>query len=174
MTDTDKLVHFTSSRFGDISVSEEKIIRVPEGIIGFREQTRYALLDPSGGESIFLWLQAVDHPDLAFIITDPAVFIEDYRISTDETDLERIDALKKSSPALFVIVTVPQDNPDNVSANLLAPLLYFEEDNTLYQIVLEETEWSLRHPLAQKQDSDEPTEPPSEQLPDSGDNGEVD
>ncbi len=153
MTEIDRLIRFSSSRFGDLAVPEDRIIKVPEGIIGFRNFNRYALLDPSGGESLFLWLQAVDEPDLAFIITNPLAFVQDYEIDTAEPDLARLGIEKRASPALFVIVTVPHDDPNNANANLIAPLVYFEDDNTLFQIVLEKSEWSLRHPLVPPEES---------------------
>jgi flagellar assembly factor FliW len=147
MTNTGDLIRFSSSRFGELEIPESKVINVPDGIIGFPDYTRYALLDPSGGRSLFLWLQAVDEPNLAFIITDPLVFLPEYRIHGSEPDLQRLEVEKKAPPALFVIVAVPPNDPDRVSANLAAPLLYFEADNTLHQIVLETEEWPLRHYL---------------------------
>ena len=164
MTDTDSKISFSSSRFGSLEIPESRIIRVPEGIIGFPDITRFALLDPSKGESVFLWLQAVDNPDLAFIITDPLAFIPEYVLDLAEPDLQRLDIAAKPPPALFVIVTVPPNNPDNVSINLLAPLLYFESENSLYQIVLEKADWPIRYPLLEKMASD-PDENPSD--PDS-------
>ena len=147
MTETEPTIRFHSSRFGDLEIPESKIISVPEGIIGFPDSKRYVLLDPSGGESLFLWLHAVDKPDLAFILANPLYFVPDYGIETSEPDLKRLDLLEKSAPALFVIVTVPENNPDGINANLLAPILYFESDNSIHQIVLEKGDWPLRYPL---------------------------
>lgn len=147
MTDTGEKIKFTSSRFGEIEIPEKDLIHVPEGIIGFQHLTRFALLDTSGGESQFLWLQAVDEPKLAFIITDPLIFVPGYGIDMSEPDLARIGAMQKSPPALFAIVTVPQDNPDSISANLLAPLIFFEKESLMYQVVLEKGNWPIRCPL---------------------------
>jgi len=147
-------IRFFSSRFGELEVSEEKIISVPEGIIGFPDYHRYVLLDPSGGTSSFLWLQAVDSPDLAFVITDPLQFVPNYHILASEPALERLGASSKPPPALFVIVTVPADNPDKTSINLLAPLVYFANENVLYQIVLEKADWPIRYYLLPQESSE--------------------
>jgi flagellar assembly factor FliW len=154
MTDTDAKISFFSARFGDLEIPLSKIIILPEGIIGFPDSTRFALLDPSDGSSVFLWLQAVDNPDLAFIITNPLLFVPDYILDLSEPDIQRLDIAGKSPPALFSIVTVPPNDPDNVSINLLAPLLYFESENTLYQIVLEIADWPLKYKLLESEDSD--------------------
>lgn len=159
MTDTSQPVRFISSRFGELEIPEQRIISVPEGIIGFPDYTRYALLDPSGGRSLFLWLQAVDAPDLAFIITDPHAFVPDYRIEGAEPDLQRLGIGGEPSPAVFVIVAVPPDNPNHVNANLAAPLVYIESDNTLFQIVLEHGDWPLKHYLIPEEARKRPLEP---------------
>ena len=154
MTDTDSKIRFSSTRFGELEIPQGRIIDVPEGIIGFTDSKKFALLDPSAGNSVFLWLQAIDNPSLAFIITNPLGFAPGYALDLAEPDLQRLEVAGKPPPAIFVIVTVPRDNPDNVSANLLAPLLYFESENTLYQIVLEKAEWPLRYNLIPEEVSD--------------------
>jgi len=154
MNESNPILRFHSTRFGDLEIPAGKVVEAPEGIIGFPDIKRYALLDPSAGQSLFLWLQAVDEPDLAFILANPLDFIPDYTVEASEPDLGHLDISQKSPPALFVIVTVPPNNPDNISANLLAPLLYFESDNSIHQIVLEKGDWPLRQPLLMKDDID--------------------
>jgi flagellar assembly factor FliW len=68
-------------------------------------------------------------------------------------------------------VTVPRDNPDAVSANLKAPLLYFQDDATLHQVVLERADWPLRFPLLQPQ---ERSGNPADEPRSSDETGEVD
>ncbi len=168
MNETDSTISLKSSRFGDLEIPQSKLIKVPEGIIGFPDSRLYALLDPSAGDSVFLWLQAADDPDLAFIITNPLEFILDYTVDKSEPDIQRLDIAGKPPPALFVIITVPRNDPDNVTANLLAPLLYFENENILYQIVMEKADWPLRHKLLPHDDS-ETDEPPDETEQAGGD-----
>ena len=155
MTENDPILSFNSSRFGDLEIPAERLITSPEGIIGFPDFRRYALLDPSAGQSAFIWLHAVENPDLAFIVTDPKVFFPDYEIRTDIPDLQRLGLLEKEPPAVFVIVTVPANNPEKINANLLAPLLYFRSDNTMFQVVLEGTDWPLRAPLIELLEQEE-------------------
>jgi flagellar assembly factor FliW len=161
MDNTLKIVKFVSSHFGNVEIPEDKVISVPEGIIGFPDHHRYALLDPSGGGSQFLWLQSIDEPDLAFIVTNPLLFVPDYQIQGSEPALERLEIGKRQPPALFVIVTVPRDEPDSVSINLLAPILYFSAENELFQVDLEKGNWPLKLYLLQ-QGSENPDSPSSE------------
>jgi len=147
MNDSEPIVRFTTSRFGEIEVSESKLVNVPEGIIGFPDYKRYAIIDPSGGDVFFLWLHAVDDPDLAFIIADPAVIKPGYAVERGESDLVRLGIDENSEFAVFVILTVPTENPDSITVNLLAPLIYLKSQNMMYQVVLEKGDWSIRHSL---------------------------
>ena len=144
MPETEPVVRFNSSRFGDLEVPESRIIDVPDGVIGFPDFKRYALLDASGGSSVFLWLQSIDEPNLAFIIADPKKIVPDYNVESAEPDLLRLNLDKSEEVGLFVIITVPPDNPDKTNANLLAPLIYRKSGNTIHQIVLERGNWPLR------------------------------
>jgi flagellar assembly factor FliW len=158
MPESEPTINLNSSRFGELIVPESRVISCPEGIIGFAGFDRYVLLDPSGGESVFLWLQSVDSPELAFIITDPTIFYPGYEIQTDEPDLERLKLAGKPDPALFVIVTIPANDPDKINANLVAPLLYHDSDNTLHQLVLEKSDWPLRGYLLPETEQEPETE----------------
>jgi len=150
MADSKPNFHFNSTRFGDLEVPEGKIIDIPEGIIGFPDFKRYAILDPSEGESIFLWLHAVEEPNLAFIITEASSIAPDFTVDASESDLERLDIDVKDEHGLFVIVSVPPDDPEKISANLLAPILYRKSDNTMFQIVLQKGDWPLKYYFFEK------------------------
>jgi flagellar assembly factor FliW len=149
------LIKFSTSHFGEVEISEDKVINLPEGIIGFPDQRRFALIDPSNGSSVFLWLQSIDEPDLAFILTDPIIFIPEYKIQVHEPSLSHLNLEYRSAPALFVIVTVPADSPEKVSANLLAPLIYFAADNEMFQVVLEKETWPLKYYLISRENPNE-------------------
>ena len=60
--------------FGSIEIDDDKIITIPNGLMGFEQYTRYALAfdnekQTKGG---ILWLQSVEEPALAFPMLDPS------------------------------------------------------------------------------------------------------
>ena len=55
------------------------MIQVPQGLLGFSGCTRFCLLEP-GTDAAFFWLQSLDDPNLAFVVTDPALFVPDYSV----------------------------------------------------------------------------------------------
>src|SRR5688500_20181301 len=71
-----------TTRFGRISVDDDRIMTFPRGLLGFPDHGRYALIQ-TGEENYFFWLQCVDEPNLAFVVTDPSIFFKDYQRSEE-------------------------------------------------------------------------------------------
>src|SRR5438876_8813693 len=69
-----------TTRFGTLAVDDERIINFGRGLLGFPDHTRYALIQ-TGTENYFFWLQCVDEPSLAFVVTDPSIFFKDYQVA---------------------------------------------------------------------------------------------
>ena len=59
--------------FGEIEVSDDKIITFDKGIIGFEDWKKYTLVyDAEKEENIsIIWLQAIDEPTLALPVMKP-------------------------------------------------------------------------------------------------------
>ena len=62
-----------TSRFGDIEIEEDRVISFPEGILGFEDLKKYAVIDMEEDNPL-MWLQSIEEPALAFIITITAIF----------------------------------------------------------------------------------------------------
>ena len=65
------------------TVDDERVITFPGGLLGFPDHTRFALIQ-TGEENYFFWLQSVDEPNLAFVVTDPSIFFKDYEVPIRE------------------------------------------------------------------------------------------
>ena len=72
-----------STRFGRIVVDDDRLMTFPQGLLGFPDQARYALVQ-TGTDNYFYWLQAVEDPNLAFVVTDPNLFFKDYDVPLRE------------------------------------------------------------------------------------------
>ncbi len=73
-----------TARFGRIEVSPEDIFLFPQGLIGFEALKRFVILDSRKGGAI-QWLQAVDDPNLAFLVSDPRIFIPSFELKFPES-----------------------------------------------------------------------------------------
>ena len=60
-----------TTRFGVVEIAEDRVITFPKGLLGFGQMKRYCLLEP-GNDACFFWLQSLDDPTLAFVVTDPS------------------------------------------------------------------------------------------------------
>lgn len=108
--------------FGEIEVHEKQIVSFPDGILGFDFVKKFAVLDTDKEKSPFKWLQAVDEPDLAFIVIRPMDFMSDYRLNVSQHDLEAIGSAGPGDLLVFAIVTIPS-NPAEMTANLQGPVI---------------------------------------------------
>jgi flagellar assembly factor FliW len=132
-----------TTRFGPVEVDQSRLIHFPEGLVGFPAHRRFALI-ATGQQSSFYWLQSVDDPDLAFVVTDPRLFILDYEVHLRAEDYPRVGAEDKQPVQLFVIVNKVDQL---LTANLQGPLVVNPANRLALQIVLSEKRYTTRHPL---------------------------
>ena len=136
-----------TSRFGTIDIPEDQVIYVPLGLIGFPNQKRYVLREHKKG-SPFIWFQAVDDEDLAFVLIDPLLCQPDFEIQVSPEDRKTLE-LPESCEGLQTMVTVnitPGD-PLEITANLLGPVAINLQKKLAKQIVLHHSSYSTRHPI---------------------------
>ena len=136
----------TTRQFGEIEIDETKVINMPSGIPGFLDKKRYTVLQKEEAAP-FLFFQCVDDPDLSFIILDPQKVMSDYCV--EEKDIEKVAGwdFNNDEITLFVIITIPDGNPEQATANCLAPLAINTKRREGLQLILQNTSYSFQHPL---------------------------
>jgi flagellar assembly factor FliW len=141
-----------SVKLGPVMIDDERLITFPEGIPGFPSVKQYALVENDKGHPFF-WLQAVEDPGLAFVVTDPLIFKPDYRpaLSPEELKELEIDPSNLDSAVVLTILTIPHDDPLKLTANLLGPLVINTKTRKGKQFVLSDQNYSHQEllPLAQ-------------------------
>ncbi len=123
--------------FGEQEVDESGIITFPEGIIGFEDKKKYALLSPLGDEVFPMWLQSVDAKEPCFVVYDPMEIYGDYKfgISDEEQELLRID---ENSPYRCLAVAIVPEDYRKTTINLRCPIVVNTKDRIAAQIILTE------------------------------------
>jgi flagellar assembly factor FliW len=134
-----------STRFGDIDCPEEKIVKIPSGIIGFPLSTRYLVLDHDR-DVPFKWLQSLDQEELAFVIVDPVWFKPDYRVTIALDEIVELGQVDERDLLLFVILTIPADDPSRMTANLRGPVIVNGGTRMAKQVILRD-EFPTRAPV---------------------------
>jgi flagellar assembly factor FliW len=140
-------MEIVTSRFGTLNVDDERVITFGKGLLGFPDYTRYALIQ-TGEENYFFWLQSVDEPNLAFVVTDPSIFFKDYEVPIkDETQAE-IELADLAHAQVFVICNKVDEW---LTGNLLGPIVVNATNRLAHQVVLTDKKWTTRQPLMRLQ-----------------------
>ncbi|OPZ18707.1 MAG: Flagellar assembly factor FliW [candidate division BRC1 bacterium ADurb.BinA364] len=134
-----------TSRFGTMNIPDNKIINIPEGILGFPNDRRFVILDHDADDTPFKWLQSADSASLAFIVIDPRLMVAGYQLEFDEQSVALFGPIVPSEFIPMVIVNVPQSDPIKMTANLKAPIVVSEEKRLGRQIILSSEEYSIVH-----------------------------
>ncbi len=136
-----------TTRFGRMTVDDERVMTLPRGLLGFPNHTRFALIQ-TGEENYFFWLQSVDEPALAFVVTDPSIFFKDYDVPIREDTAGEIELTDPEYAQVFVVCNKVDDW---LTGNLLGPIVVNAQNRLGAQVVLTEKKWTTRQPLLKLQ-----------------------
>lgn len=131
-------------RFGDLEVEEKELISFVEGILGFEDVKKYILLTKEG--SSFSYLQAVEVPELTFVLIRPGEFFADYEIELSDEQAKALEVTKADEVAIYALVAVPQ-NLKEMTVNLQGPIIINANLRTASQIVVHNLRYHTKHRL---------------------------
>lgn len=133
-----------NTRFGEVRYDPENTIHFPEGLIGF-ESLRDFIVMPNKKNGPLFWIQSVEDPDIAFVLTDPTNFFLDYKVVPNESERAKLKMKKGDDCYALSVVTVPPDR--QITFNLLAPILFAPITNRALQVIIENSAYQTRTPL---------------------------
>ena len=132
------------TRFGEVTYDPANLLHFPEGLIGL-DQLRRFLVMPNRKEGPLFWLQSVDDPDFAFVVTDPTNFFLDYLVAPDDRERARLGIDADAACHALAIVTISDSR--EITLNLSGPILYAPATNRGLQVILDDPRYSTRTPL---------------------------
>lgn len=132
------------SRFGEIEYDPDNTLLFPEGLVGFENLQKFVVM-PNEKEGPLFWIQSVEDPQIAFILTDPTSFYFDYKVVPDGREREKLGIDENGECLIVSVVSVSQER--EITLNLAAPILFAPETNRALQVILEGTNFSPRTPL---------------------------
>ena len=127
--------------YGKKDVPEANILEIPEGLFGFEDYKKFALIESEYDP--FLWLQSAEDPNLAFLIIDPFLICDDYETDIDDESLLKIGITKPEDIIIMTIVTVPSDGSP-ITANFQGPLVINKVNKKCMQVILNDNRWSTK------------------------------
>lgn len=139
-------MHINASHRRLQDLQEGHVLYFPAGLLGFPQHKRYQIRKHSQ-EVPFRWLQALDDPPLAFVITDPFAFLPDYGAELQEQDLHDLNVIDPRQLTLFVIVTLHRVTAPCLTVNLQGPVLVNCTNGWAKQLVLVSSPYHTQHAL---------------------------
>lgn len=147
-TESQETIVVASQALGEVHVAAASALMFVDPMAGFPRCLRYAVIPhvrPDGSEDAAVaWLQALDAPFHAFVVTDPWGIIPDYAPEISDQDAEDLGLASFQDARVFGILTVPGD-PKEISINLRAPIVVNVARRVAKQVVLLNDEYHTRH-----------------------------
>ena len=95
-------------------------------------------------------MQSVEDPALAFPIVSIFNMNLDYSIDLPDNTVEALKVENAESLLVMNIASIPQNNPQGTTINLLAPLIFNVEKLLAGQVVLSGSGYDISFPLFKK------------------------
>ncbi len=144
-------MHINSRVFGEVDIDDDKIICFDDGIIGFEEYHKYALIYDEekrrNNKGCIMWLQCMEEAELAFPVADPLHIYPGYNPVVEDEWLAPIGEFADVDDILLLsILTVPSDIT-KVTANLKAPVIINTITRKACQTIVNNEEYEIRYSI---------------------------
>ncbi len=141
-----RMLSVASEVLGPLTIPETRLVRFPDGLLGFPDTRDYVLVPAGGGGSY--WLQSAEHPSLIFFLVDPFLHFDDYEVELAAPHVESLGARSHGDVAILAIVTLPPSEDTSATANLQGPLALNLSEGIGRQVILRDSAHGVRRPLS--------------------------
>ncbi len=134
--------------FGEIDLTEDKIITLERGLFGFEDFKKYTILydcEKEGGANVS-WFQSVDEPTLALPVMNPLLVKEDYNPVVEDELLSGIGEISEENLVILLTMTVPA-NIKEMSVNLKAPIIINADTRKGAQLIVENQDYEVKYKI---------------------------
>lgn len=138
-----------TTRFGEIDIEEGRIFKFALPIIGFNELKDFVIVDINK-DSFFKWLQSVEDPALAFPIVSVFSMNIDYSVDIPDNVVELLKIKNIENLLVMNIASIPQNDPQGTTINLLAPIIFNLDEQLAGQVILSGSGYDISFPLFKK------------------------
>ncbi|MDA3900667.1 MAG: flagellar assembly protein FliW [Spirochaetes bacterium] len=132
-----------TKQFGMLTIDEETLFSFPDGLFGFENLKKFTIVEEA--DSPMMWLQSCNEPDLAFVILRVLDFMKEYDLSISQGDLEAVLVDDPSKLEVFAIITIPLDNPSDMTANLMGPIIINMKKRIGRQVISLSDKYKTKH-----------------------------
>ena len=133
-------------RFGELEIEEQDIVKFADGLPAFEDEHEFVVLPYEEGTP-YMFLQSMNTPELAFLMTDPFVFFPDYTFELDDANMDKLGVEDMEDILVCTLISIPAGGIANMTTNLLAPVVINRHTKEARQVVLEKTQYTTKHRL---------------------------
>lgn len=132
--------------FGEVELDDNKILEFPNGIIGFEDFKKFAIIYDSEdeNEAKISWLQSVDEPMIALPVVDPLAIVPDYAPMIEDELLKPLGNPADEDLLFLLVMTVPSDMK-KVTANMKAPVIINTKTCTGVQLIVDNADYPVKY-----------------------------
>ncbi len=139
-----------SRYFGEIDVKNDQIISFEEGLPGFEDKRQFVIVENAKDkDTLFIWLQSVDDENVAFALMDVFRVFEEYSPEINDNDIALLGDGNKDDYLVYNIVVIP-DKVEDMTVNLLAPVVINLNTKKGKQVILNNNAYSVSHKVFDK------------------------
>jgi flagellar assembly factor FliW len=132
------------------SADHDAALTFPEGLVGCRDWTTFVMLTDSEEDLPVAYMQLVSDPRVRLLVTDPRLIDDTYNVTLSEQDRAELDLQPSDETVLYSTLTIQDDGM--ITANLLGPLVINARTRQGRQLVLTDSGYTTRHPVANLQE----------------------
>lgn len=132
--------------FGEIDLTEDKIISFESGLMGFEDFKKFTILYDveEEGTPAISWLQSLDEPGLALPVINPLYVKEDYDPIVEDELLKSLGTITDENLVVLLILNVPSDLT-KMTANLKAPIIINSDTKKASQIIADNVDYEVKY-----------------------------
>jgi flagellar assembly factor FliW len=113
-----------------------KQLHFPDGLPAFENVKDFVLIAQED-EAPFMWLQALNVENLAFIVADPFVLHPDYQPDILEEDCRALGIEEPDDAYVLSIVNIRGQGENGITANLVGPIVINWKKQVAKQVIIE-------------------------------------
>jgi flagellar assembly factor FliW len=118
----------------------------PDGLVGCPDWRRFVLLTADDEQLPVATLASLDDRNVALMVTDPRIVAPDYELNLSADDRAILGLQDQTAPVVYCTLSLAADGL--ITANLLGPLVINPRLRRGRQLVLTDSGYSTRHPVA--------------------------
>ena len=134
--------------FGEVEISDDKILTFEDGIIGFPDLKHFTLIhdEEKGTDAGIRYFQSIEEPAFAMPVMNPLMVCEDYNPQVSEEFLSSLGNISDENIVVLVTVTVPTDLT-KMTVNLQGPIIINSDEKKGAQIIVEGGDYPVKFPI---------------------------